>query len=246
MAVPANDELRVYRGSDFMVNDTIRIHQPTLGEICDYGEQNYYQMVITLTCVPADMKWQLFDMGIDYTEVEEFQFFYSFLCKSFDRKQTEILFGDLDFASYEPYVRPKTGEVVLYHPKRGDIIDEKTYQTIMEYVREIHGLVKDEKRPANESTKQILIEDAREEYQRHKDKPYHSQLKNLISAMINSEGFKENYHTVWDMKIHAFMDSVKRVSKIKNATLLLQSGYSGFGISLKDVGKQEIDWLGAL
>ena len=49
------------------------------------------------------------------------------------------------------------------------------------------------------------------------------------------------------MKINAFMDSVKRISKIKNAELLLQSGYSGFGINLKEIkDKKQLDWLGEL
>ena len=42
------------------------------------------------------------------------------------------------------------------------------------------------------------------------------------------------------------MDSVKRITKIKNANLLLQSGYSGFGINLKDVDKKQLNWLGEL
>jgi hypothetical protein len=64
--------------------------------------------------------------------------------------------------------------------------------------------------------------------------------------MINSEGFKYNHEQVWNMKINAFMDSVKRIGKIKNAQLLLQSGYSGFGISFDDIDKKQIDWLGEL
>ena len=49
-----------------------------------------------------------------------------------------------------------------------------------------------------------------------------------------------------DMKINAFMDSVKRITKIKNSDLLLQSGYSGFGINLKNLDKKQLDWLGEL
>ena len=48
------------------------------------------------------------------------------------------------------------------------------------------------------------------------------------------------------MKINAFMDSVKRISKIKNADLLLQSGYSGFGVNLKNIDKKQLDWQGEL
>ena len=92
----------------------------------------------------------------------------------------------------------------------------------------------------------FLIEDAIEEMMLAKNKPYHSQLKNLISAMINSEGFKYNHSQIWDMKINAFMDSVKRIGKIKNASLLLQSGYSGFGVNLKDISNKQLDWLGEL
>lgn len=64
--------------------------------------------------------------------------------------------------------------------------------------------------------------------------------------MTNSEGFKYNHSDVWDMKINAFMDSVKRISKIKNANLLLQSGYSGFGVNLKEISNRQLDWLGDL
>ena len=109
-----------------------------------------------------------------------------------------------------------------------------------------HFIVRDLKEPLNNSTKMILIEDAREEMERNKNKEYHSQLKNLISAMINSEGFKYNHSQVWDMKINAFMDSVKRIGKIKNAQLLLQSGYPGFGVNLKEINNKQLNWLGEL
>ena len=92
----------------------------------------------------------------------------------------------------------------------------------------------------------ILIEDAKEAYLRNQNREYHSYLKNLISSMINSEGFKYNHSQVWDMKINAFMDSVNRITKIKNSDLLLQSGYSGFGIDLSKIDDKKLNWLGEL
>jgi hypothetical protein len=126
------------------------------------------------------------------------------------------------------------------------MIDEYTYDVITDTLRKMHLLKKNEQLPANESTKMILIEDARDEYEANKTKEYHSQLKNLVSSMINSEGFKYSHSEVWQMKINAFLDSVQRVTKIKNAGLLLQSGYSGYGINLKNISKKETDWLGEL
>ena len=274
-----NDELKVYRGEDFVVSEYIKIHQPTLSEICDYGEREYYSMIYQLTSTPQSLKWQLWDMGIDYTKISAYELFYGMIYKLYSQEKTSILFGDLDFTKFQVMQRKDDESILLYQVvkkqkentsiKKGFlkklfskfrqkedvadeveyeeiIIDEFTYNTIMDYLRNVHNIYKDEKMPANESTKMVLIEDDRDEYLRNKNKEYHSQLKNLISSMINCEGFKYNHSQVWDMKINAFMDSVKRISKIKNADLLLQSGYSGFGVNLKDINKKQLDWLGEL
>lgn len=243
-----NDELKLYRGQDFTVSEHITIHQPTLGEICDYGEQDYYSMIYHLTATPSSMKAQLWDMGIDYTTITPFELFYSLLYKLYSQEKTSILFGNLDFTRFQVMQRVDQESIFLCQMIDDEpvIIDEYTYNLIMDYLRQIHMLQKDEKMPANESTKKILIEDALEEFERNRNKEYHSQLVNMVSAMINSEGFKYNHCEVWNMKINAFMDSVKRISKIKNANLLLQSGYSGFGVNLKKISNKQLDWLGEL
>lgn len=241
-----SDELLIYRGRDIFIKDGIIIHQPTLDEICDYGERKYWSMVYTLTSVGADMKFQLHDIGIDYTEISDFELFYSLLSRSFDQSKTSIIFGDLNLSGFQLLQNEATGDLVMCDPDNGIQIDEYTYLLIADVLRKIHGLTRNSQVPANQSTKQILIDDAREEYERNKNTEYHSQLKNLISAMVNCEGFKYNHSEVWNMKISAFMDSVRRISKMKNADLLLQSGYSGFGINLKDISEKQLDWLGDL
>ncbi len=243
-----NDELKIYRGEDFIVSKHIIIHQPSLSEICDYGERDYYSMIYQLTATPQSMKVQLWDMGIDYTTITPFELFYNILYRLYPKEKTSIIFGDLDFTKFQIMQRKDDGAVLLYQliDSNEAIIDEFTYNVIMDYLRQVHIIHKDEKKPANEATKMILIEDDREEQLKNKNKEYHSQLKNLISSMINCEGFKYNHSQVWDMKINAFLDSVQRISKIKNAELLLQSGYSGFGVNLKDIDKKQLDWLGEL
>lgn len=248
-----NDELKIYRGDDFVVSKYIVIHQPTLNEICDYGEKEYFHLISTFTSVGADLKWQLDDIGIDYTQIDDFELFYKLLVKMFTVEQTSILFGELDFTNFNLYTNTLNNEVCLAQQICNEdgifeniVIDKFTYTIIADYIRKVHGFKKNEQMPANESTKRILIEDDRSSYSSNKDKEYHSYLLNLISTMINSEGFKYNHSKVWNMKINAFMDSVKRISKIKNADLLLQSGYSGYGINLKDIDKKQLDWYGEL
>ena len=294
-----NDELKIYRGEDFVVSKHIVLHQATLNEICEYGEKDYYSMIYNFTSTPQSLKVQLWDMGIDYTEITPYQLFYQLLYKMYSQEKTSIIFGDLDFTKFQVMQRKDDESIFLYQEVPvGDIynleyefvyhfsnlldasrfvgcevdelieelsksnryndfifdnvqfesviIDEYTDNMIVDYICKSHFIERDLKRPANNSTKMVLIEDARDEIEQNKNKEYHSQLKNLISSMINSEGFKYNHAQVWDMKINAFMDSVKRIGKIKNADLLLQSGYSGFGVNLKEIDNKQLDWLGEL
>lgn len=243
-----NDELKIYRGEDFVVSEYIKIHQPSLGEICDYGEKSYYYMIYSFTATPQSMKWQLWKSGIDYTEITPYQLFYNFLYKLYSKERTSIIFGDLDFTKFQVKQRDDDGSVILCQviDNVPVIIDEFTYNVIMDYLRQVHIVTKDESIPANNTTKMIFLEDAEEEYNRAKNQEYHSLFKNLISAMVNSEGFKYNHSQIWDIKINAFMDSVRRIPKIQNANLLLQSGYSGFGVDLKKIDKKQLDWQGEL
>lgn len=242
-----NDELKIYRGEDFVVSKYIKLHQCTLGEICDYGERDYYSMIYNFTSTPQSFKVQLWDCGVDYTEITPYELFYQMLYK-IPQEKTSVIFGDLDFSKFQIMQRRDDESILLYQEINGEpvIIDEYTYNIIVDYICKVHFIERDFKIPANNSTKMVLIEDARDEQQRNKTNEYHSLLKNLISAMVNSEGFKYNHSQVWDLKINAFMDSVKRIGKIKNANLLLQSCYSGFGIYLKGIDKKQLDWLGEL
>ena len=243
-----NDELKIYRGEDFVVSKHIVLHQPTLNEICDYGERDYYSMIYNFTATPQSLKVQLWDMGIDYTEITPYQLFYQLLYRMYLQEKTSIIFGDLDFSKFQLMQRKDDESIFLYQEIDGEsvIIDEYTYNIIVDYLCKSHFIERDLKIPMTKSAKMILIEDAREEMEMNKNKEYHSTLQNLVSAMINSEGFKYNHSQVWDMKINAFMDSVKRIGKIKNAQLLLQSGYSGFGVNLKEINNKQLDWLGEL
>ncbi|MCI8299244.1 MAG: hypothetical protein HFI69_02655 [Lachnospiraceae bacterium] len=241
-----DDELQIYRGKDYDLAPGITIHQPTLDEICDYGERAYWSMIYTLTSTSADLKFQLYDMGMDYTKISDFTLFSNLLAPSCCQSETSIITGELDLTKYELAKNEGSEEIVMYDFENDLVITEQLYLKFADILRRMHGLKRNSQLPANEATRQILIEDAREEYERQKETPYVSQLKNLVSALINCPGFKYDHTRVWDMKINAFLDSVKRISKITNATLLLQSGYSGFGINLKEIPEKQLNWLGEL
>ena len=97
-----------------MVSDHIIIHQATLNEICDYGERDYYSMIYQLTATPQSMKVQLWDIGIDYTQISPFELFYHILYKLYPQPKTSILFGDLDFTKFRQGQRRDNGALVLH------------------------------------------------------------------------------------------------------------------------------------
>ncbi len=205
-------------------------------------------MIYQLTATPQSMKPQLWDIGIDYTAITPYELFYYLLYKIYPVGKTSVIFGSLDLTKFQQCVSSGDSSLILLQTINDEqvIIDETIYMEMMRYLRQVHDIQADERIPANETTKMILIEDDRDELLRNNGKKYHSYLKNMVSAMVNNENFKYSHRQVWDMKINAFMDSVKRISKLKNADLLLQSGYSGFGIDLKAVDKKQLDWLGEL
>lgn len=126
-------------------------------------------------------------------------------------------------------------------------IDENDYYKIVSCLRSMHNLKRDDRIAGSNSCRMAFIEDAKMEYEARLNEPYKSNLLPMVSTLVNMEGFKRNDTTIWGMNIYAFMDSVKRISKIRNSTLLLQSGYSGFGIDLsKFKNKEELDFMGEL
>ena len=48
------DALFLYFGDDYAINDKIVLRQPTIGQIVDYGEAQYFSMVHTLSAIPSD------------------------------------------------------------------------------------------------------------------------------------------------------------------------------------------------
>lgn len=153
----------------------------------------------------------------------------------------ELVLKDIDLADFDLY-KMEDERIILYDAKRDITIDRAVYSQVVDVVRKIHGFKRNNQMPANEVTKMDLIDDARDEAMRASQMPYKSVLKPLISSLTVKSGLCGD-DKIWNMKIAAFFDNIKRVSKIQDAELLLQGAYSGFA-SLKGVDKTRLDWTG--
>lgn len=155
-----------------------------------------------------------------------------------------LILKDIDLADFEEYESDKCQETILYDKEHDITIDRFVYMKIVDAVRRIHGLKRNDQMPANDITKMFLIDDARDEAIAASKKEYKSILQPLISALICKTG-QLGCDSIWNTKIYMFFDAIKRINKIQEATLLLQGAYSGFA-SLKGVDKDRLDWTGEI
>lgn len=156
----------------------------------------------------------------------------------------QLTLKGIDLANFAPYHDESIDQVVLYDKKNDITIDKYVYTKIVDCVRKIHGFKRNNQRPANKRTKMALIEDARDEAMIASRKPKKSVLLPLVSALTVKCSMCGD-DSIWNMKISAFFDNIKRISKVQDAELLLQGAYSGFA-SLKGVDRSRLDWAGDL
>ena len=233
------DALFLYFGDDYVINDKITISQPTIGMVADYGEAQYFSMVHSLTAIPSDMKSIMFDMGLDWCEVEDFELFMM-LSQNLTPDKTGILFGDLDFSKMKPFRNKQNDDIVLADKETGVIIDKLIYTRIVNYLRKLHNITPKVEKTKSKTVKKWLIEEDRKRIQTSKDKPFKSYLLPLISAIKVKQGYTKDY--VRNMGLYEFFDDVSRAQIIDHANHLLNGAYCGMA-DLKNVPKNEFNWM---
>lgn len=233
------DELSLYFGDPYVVNKYITITLPKMGELVQFGERQYYSVIQTLTAIPSEMKSQLWDMGLDWTQLTDFQLFMM-IAPTLPKSQTSIILGDLDLQNLRPIENLENDTVVLRDPDTGVVIDELAYGKIHSYLCSAHNLTKKVEKAANEYTKKFMIEEDRRNIAYQKKQPYKSFLKNLISAVKCRQGYTLDY--VRNMGIVEFFDDVSRLQIIVHTDALLQGSYSGM-VDTKKIPKKEFDWF---
>lgn len=235
------DELGMFFGEDYKINEYITVHSPTIGEIVEFGERNYYQMLSALISIPSDRKSQLDDIGIDYEDIDDFTFFYM-LTRGLTYENTRLLLGDVDLSKMELCKNVENEQLVMFNKNTGEILDDLAYKKLVGYLRKYHNITPKVEKAANKTTKKILIELDREKIKKEFEKEYKSILKPLISAMMRYPGFKYKSRELKECSLYEFMDTVQGAQIYVNSTSLLQGSYSGW-VDTSKINKKEMNWL---
>lgn len=235
----AIDELKLYFGEDIVVNQYVKIHSPSVGEVVEYGEREYLSVVYLLTAIPSDMKSQLFDIGIDYEAISDFELFY-LLTRNLTPEKTSILFYDLDLSKMQLAVNPENGLMIMKSDQ--GVIDELAHGRIAKCLCQIHGITPKIEHAKNKTTKRILIDLDRQRLAKASKEEQKSMLKPLISAMMRYPGFKYKTTELKECSYYEFMDTVRGSQIYVQSTALLQGSYSGM-VDTSKINKNEFNWM---
>lgn len=234
------DSIFLYFGDDYVINDKIKLHQPTIGEVVDYGEGQYFSMIHTLTAIPSDVKSMLWDqMKLYWTEVPDFDLFIMF-SQTMTPDKTGIIFGDLDFSKFKPYRHPQNDEIILADKENGIIIDKLIYMRMMTFLRKLHNITPKPEKAKGKRAREAMIDEDRRNREYNKDKPFKSYLLPLISAVKVKQGYTRDY--IRNMGLFEFFDDLSRIQAIDSAHHILNGIYCGMA-DLSKVPKEQFNWL---
>ena len=265
------DKLKIFFGEPFELNEYITIHQPSIGEILEFGEQKAFSTVVAFTGNTTLYRLQLWDMGIDWNKITNFDLF-CMLAPAIPQEDTKLLFGDLDFTKFRLCAKPwengeppseydENGEkradwelrpeVVLYDVENDYLIDEVLYLQIREYLREVF-----DQHPKNEFargkyTKESMIEEERTKLKIAERKKLKGEVDDyggsyllpLISTLSMYPGFKYKTSELKELGIAEFMSAVKKMQIMENTSALLKGMYGGFLDTSKIDTRTELNWF---
>lgn len=241
--------LALYFGDDYVIKSgskEIRIHQPVVQDFIDYGESNIYASIVPFISNTTAYRVQLWDAGIDWCKTSN-QELFAMLCKSIDQKYSRIIFGDINFSSFDLYEKKNNNgetEIVLYSKEHDLEIDEKTRNKMCKYVQYMfNARPPEEEFTSSKTLKQDLINnDRQKQLSKSKSDRHYTNLVSLISFCVNHPGFKYRKNELREVGIVEFMDSVQRLQVYEATHALMGGMYSGF-VDTSKIDKKEFDFM---
>lgn len=243
------DKLQMYFREPYKISfqdtEDIIIKQPSINDILLFGEKNFYSMLYTFVLNPTSYRLQLWDMGVDWNKITDYQLFCMFV-NGLDQRSTSILFGDIDFQKFKicskKSIENEDEIIVLYNEEQNIEISETTYQCISEYLRLMFNIFPKVEKAKGKATKQAIIDEERMNLKNNEDKDYKSTLLPLISSCINHPGFKYKLEELREIGIVQFMDSVQRLQIYESTTALMKGIYSGM-VDAKQLDKDALNFM---
>lgn len=242
------DVIKMYYGEDYYASDKIVIKQPTIGDICDYGESEFFNMVGCLCANPTSLRLSLWKEGINWNKIEDYDLFVSII-RGYKKEETEILFGDIDFTQFAPIKDDDDKIVLVYLPDTSIYIDENIGMRMVRYLRVLFDIHPKVEKARGKATAEAIIQEEEMllKIKQRQESEHPSEFKKTIlfpmmSAALNHPGFKYKKAELKEVGIFEFMDSIKRLQIYESVTALMTGMYMGMLDTKKMNMQEELNW----
>lgn len=257
------------KGEDLKLSNKLFVHHPSIEDIVSLGngilcDEVYWGYVFNLLNDPYDNMVWLDDKGIDYEKVSPFDVFVMrwnnavedykknkqrydiFKINPLENIKAALSFflgkHDFDIGSYE------NGECILYDKNDVSVqINREAFNYISAFIQAINGINRADKIiPADESAKQILIEDMRSEYKKKlkkKNDEDNDYIGNMIAEVVHGGNGGVTSLNVGQFKIFQIYSGLTIERRKFHSNHILNGVYQGT-VSFKDINKQELNWVG--
>ena len=238
--------LRVYFGDDYVVNDRITIHQPSIQDFIDAdNESDIYHVIAPFTANTTGYRVQLWDMGIDWNKISNLELF-SILIKTIDFKYSQLIFGDINFSTFNLYGKQNGDEkaLTLYSPEMDLEIDEVTMNKMCKYIQFMFSSYPPEEEFTSSKTlKQELINNDKQKLLLRKKEGNGGQsLLSMIAFYLTHPGCKYKKNELREVGYFEFMYNIQRLQIYESTRALFGGMYSGM-CDLSKVDKNEFNFM---
>lgn len=234
------DKLQLFFGNPYVIDvegadGTITIHQPTIGDIVELGEQRFYATLNAFVTNTTAFRLQLWEQGMDWNTMSDFELFIM-LISTVEKEVYQRFFPDLDFSHFGIFQKnvPDSEDKVrvLYDTENKIEINEQVYFHISQYLRNVFNIFPEEKITKDAIMKRWFIEKDKRELRnkeaKKKLKDEDEGLLPLVSACCNHPGFKYKSRELKELNVFQFFDSVKRLQVYESSTAVQKGMMSGF------------------
>lgn len=238
--------LRVYFGDDYTINDKITIHQPSIQDFIDTdNESDIYHVIAPFTANTTGYRVQLWDMGIDWNKISNLELF-SILIKTIDFKYSQLIFGNINFSTFNLYEKQNGDEkaLTLYSPEMDLEIDEVTMHKMCKYIQFMFSSYPPEEEFTSSKTlKQELINNDKQKLLlRKKEGDGGQSLLSMIAFYLNHPGCKYKKNELREVGYFEFMYNIQRLQIYESTRALFGGMYSGM-CDLSKVDQKEFNFM---
>ena len=238
--------LRVYFGDDYKINDRIIIHQPSIQDFIDADDEScIYRVLSPFISNTTAYRVQLWDMGIDWNKISN-QELFAILIKTIDYKYSKIIFGDIDFSTFNLYEKTDGDKKVLtlYSPEMDLEIDEDVMNKMCKYIQFMFSSYPPEEEfTSSKILKQELINnDRQKQLLKIKENKSSQSLLSMISFYLNHPGCKYKKNELREVGYFEFMYNIQRLQIYESTRALFGGMYSGM-CDLSKVDKNEFNFM---